>query len=292
MVTNPVRLKLSQKILLMRIITGLITAFLIGVGCRAYGQLNFHAGLTTSYNATFVLDEGLSKDPRYNSTYTYQLSPIGVHVGLDLVKSFGVQLESILSNQGQIYQLINTAKEISGERKIDLQYLHLPLMMKLMSGGKKRVRGNFNLGPQLSLLTKAVESVQAKAGTFTIPEGLDFQTVRNDFPNAVNNNDGTYTIPEDQPSTSLFSKQAGDFKKAEFQLALAFGADVDLTEHLFLSTQVRANYSLMDMRNEEIIYAIKAKGIGDVFGGRANFLVGVQVGLHYMLGSTRSFKKK
>jgi hypothetical protein len=275
----------------MRLIKCLLVLLLVFAN-RSYAQLNFHVGLTTAYNATFVLDEGLSKDPRYHSTYTYNLAPIGTHVGLDLVKGFGLQLESILSNQGQIYELVNTAKEISGERKIDLQYLHLPLMMKLMSGSKKKVRANFNFGPQLSLLTKATESVQAKAGTFTIPEGLDFQTIRNDFPTAVNNNDGTYTIPDDLPSTDIFTKQANDFKKAEFQLALAFGVDIDLTKHFFLSTQVRTNYSLMDMRNEEIIYAIKSKGIAEVFGGRANFLVGVQVGLHYSFGTTRSFVKR
>jgi hypothetical protein len=53
---------------------------------------------------------------------------------------------------------------------------------------------------------------------------------------------------------------------------------------------VRANYSLTDMRNGDVIDAIRNGNASDIFGARANMLVGVQLGLHYMFGSTRSFK--
>ncbi len=271
----------------LKLISLIIPALLM-VGLVANGQI--HLGATTAYNATFVLDKGLSQDPRYNSTYTYQLAPIGFNFGADFGSKFGLQLESILTNQGQIYDMINTAKEIAGTRRIDLQYISLPLMMKFMGGGDGGVRGNFNFGPQLSILTKAVESVQANAGDFAIPSGVDFQNIQADFPSAVNNGDGTYTIPQNLPSKDLLTKQANDFKNAEFQLAAAFGLDIDLSKHMYLTTQVRANYSLMDMRNGDIINALKAGGVGDIFGGRANLLVGVQLGLHYYFGTLRSFK--
>ncbi len=35
-----------------------------------------HLGVTTGINSTFVLDKGLSEDPRYNSQLTYNFSPI------------------------------------------------------------------------------------------------------------------------------------------------------------------------------------------------------------------------
>ena len=267
----------------------IIVSILLVVGFTAQSQI--HLGLTTAYNATFVLDKGLSQDPRYNSTYTYQISPIGFNFGVDIGKKFGLQLESILSNQGQIYQLVNTAKQAAGERKIDLQYVNLPLMMKFMGGGSGKARGNFNFGPQLSILTKAVETVQANAGNFEIPSGVDFAAIQGDFPNAVNNGNGTYTIPSNLPSKDLLTKKGNDFKNAEFQLAAAFGLDIDLSRHMYLTTQVRANYSLSDMRNGDVITAIKNGSVADVFGGRANFLVGVQLGLHYYLGSLRSFKE-
>ena len=68
-------------------------------------------------------------------------------------------------------------------------------MMKFMRGGSGTARGNFNFGPQLSLLSKATETLQANAGKFALPSGVDFTDVQKDFPTAVNNGDGTYQIP-------------------------------------------------------------------------------------------------
>ena len=249
-----------------------------------------HVGATTGMNATFVLDKGLSEDPRYNSTATYQWSPVGFNFGVDIGRKFGLSLESILSNQGQIYEMVDAAKKVSGERKIDLQYLNIPMLMKFMSGGDGKARTNFNFGPQLGILTKATETIQAQAGDYTIPEGLTIEDIQQDFPGATDNGDGTYNLSSEVPTKDLLTKKANDFRNMEFQLAAAFGVDVDLSRHLFLSTQIRANYSLTDMRNGDVIDAIKAGNASDVFGSRANLLVGVQIGLHYSIGVTRSFK--
>jgi Outer membrane protein beta-barrel domain len=280
----------KAKLLYMRLKSGsLIIPFLLIVSSVVNGQVHF--GATTAYNATFVLDEGLKADPRYNSTYTYQTSPIGFNLGVDFGRKFGLQLESILSNQGQIYNVINTAKEIAGTRKIDLQYIHLPLMMKFMSGGSGGVRGNFNFGPQLSILNKGIETLQTSKGDYEIPEGVDFETIKQDYPAAELNSDGTtYNLPNDVPTTALLQKELDDFKNTEFQIAAAFGLDFDLSRHLFLTTQIRANYSLTDMRNEDVINKLKSGDFSELFGGRANFLVGVQLGLHYYFGTLRSFK--
>jgi len=255
-----------------------------------YAEAQIHLGATTAYNATFVLDKGLSEDPRYNSTITYHTSPVGFSFGFDFGNKFGLQLESIISNQGQIYDVINTAKQIAGTRKIDLQYINIPMMMKFMGGGSGSVRGNFNFGPQLSILSKGLETLQTNKGNYEIPEGIDFATIQDDYPSAIDNGNGTYELPNDVPTTALLQKELDDFKNTEFQLAAAFGLDIDLSKHLFLTTQVRANYSFTDMRNEDIINLLKSGDVSEIFGGRANFLVGVQVGLHYYFGTLRSFK--
>src|SRR5690606_5067183 len=150
-----------------------------------------HLGLTTAVNATFVLDKGLSQDPRYNSQYTYKMAPVGFSFGVDFGRTFGLSLESILSKQGQIYEIIDAAQQIKGQREISLSYVHLPLLMRFMSGGNSAVRTNFNLGPQLSFLTEAVESMHYDAGTFTIPDDPSFVLPEG----AVDNGDGTYTAP-------------------------------------------------------------------------------------------------
>ena len=251
-----------------------------------------HLGATTTVNATYVLDKGLSADPRYNSTATYQWAPIGFNFGVDLGRKFGLSLEGIKSKQGQIYEMIDAYEKVKGQRKISLDYLQIPMLFRFMSGGNGGARGNFNLGPQLSLLTDARETLQANAGTFQIPEGVDFASIQQEFPTAVNNGDGTYELPSDVPSQDLLTKKANDFKNTEFSIAGAFGLDIDLSKHLFLTTQIRATYSLTDMRNGDVIEKIKSGDSADIFGQRANLLVGAQIGLHYMFGTTRSHKFK
>ena len=260
---------------------------------RTASAQQVHLGLTTAVNATFVLDKGLSEDPRYNSTYTYQMAPIGFNFGVDIGKKFGLSLESIMSKQGQIYEIIDAAEQIKGQRKIELSYLQLPMLFRFMSGGNAGARANFNVGPQLSFLTNAVESISANGGTYTIPEGVTPESVQANFPTAEINGDGTYTIPEGSPSfKEIMSKEANDFKNTEFSIAAAFGLDIDLSKHLYLTTQIRANYSLTDMRNGDVIESIKNGEGSDIFGQRANLLVGIQLGLHYSFGVTRSFKFK
>src|SRR5690606_2420884 len=127
---------------------------------------------------TYVLDKGLSEDPRYNSTATYQWAPIGFNFGVDLGRKFGLSLEGIKSKQGQIYEMIDAFEKVKGQREISLDYLQLPLLFRFMSGGSSAVRSNFNLGPQMSFLTNARESIEAEAGTFKIPEGVDFASIQ------------------------------------------------------------------------------------------------------------------
>ena len=253
--------------------------------------VQIHLGATTTVNATYVLDKGLSEDPRYNSTATYQWAPIGFNFGVDLGRKFGLSLEGIKSKQGQIYEMIDAYEKVKGHRKISLDYLQLPMLMRFMSGGNAGTRANFNLGPQLSLLTDARESIEAQAGTYQIPEGMDFTSIQQEFPQATDNGDGTYNIP-DMPSMDLLTKKANDFKNTEFSIAGAFGLDIDLSKHLYLTTQIRATYSLTDMRNGDVIEKIKSGDSADIFGQRANLLVGAQIGLHWMFGTTRSHRFK
>jgi len=264
----------------------LALTFITTVG---YGQIQMHVGATSAINATFVLDKGLSDDPRYNSTITYNMAPIGVSFGVDFSNSFGLSLESILSKQGQIYDVINAAKEISGQRKIELSYINLPLMMRFMGSGNSAARGNFNIGPQLAFLTDASETIQYQAGDYTIPDDPDFQLP----PGATDNGDGTYNIPDGvETPQEIYSKSAENFKNTEFQIAVAFGVDIDLSKHLYLSTQIRGLYSLTDMKNGEAWETIASGKPQDILSQRANLVVGIQLGLHYMFGMTRSFKFK
>jgi hypothetical protein len=270
----------------------LILSLLFTVCASGMAQIpHIHLGLSTGVNTTIILDKGLSEDPRYNATYSYNFSPIGFNFGVDFTRRFGLSLEGIKSIQGQVYQILDVASTVQGERKIEMSYLQLPLLLRFMSGGNSGTRANFNFGPQLSLLSDASESVQAKAGTYAIPEGTDFASIQQEFPSAIEQGDGTYQLLSDASPTDLLSKKANDFKNSEFSIAAAFGLDIDLSKHIFLTTQIRSTYSLTDIRNGDVVERIKSGNANDLVSERANLNIGVQLGLHYMFGTTRKFQR-
>lgn len=263
----------------------LVIAVFLPVSLKA--QMKFHVGLTTGINSTIVLDKGLSEDPRFNSTFSYKWAPIGMAVGFDLSPKFGIQLEAIVANQGQIYDVVDILDDLVGSREIDLSYVHIPLLMKFMNGSNKKGRMNFSLGPQLSILTTGIEAIQYIASTQEIPDGLEIPA------GSVDNGNGTYDVPT-LPYTELLSTTAESevqqFKDTEVQIAGSFGFDFDITKNLYLTTLVRINYSFTDMRNDELLEILEEGGDGafDVFGRRANVLIGLQFGIHFMIGGVRS----
>lgn len=294
-------------------------------------QPKIHLGLTTSANSTFVLDKGLSEN--YTPEMNIKWAPVGVSFGVDFTKRFGLQLESIRAAQGQIYQMIDQAQAVQGmiaERNIDLNYLQFPLLLKMMSGGGKAARFNFQAGPQVSLLQKGVETLKfvqsakvnlENGGDISIEDAMVLIGGMDDIPveyqEAIINgtmppldpnnmeipleffqdeaNPGEYLMPENAMMSLMNSEvesRIQKFKDKEIQIAFGFGMDIDVGKNFYISTNVRGNYSFTDMRNEDLINHITANDLSGILGRRANLLVGAQIGLHWMIGGNRSFMAK
>lgn len=299
----------------------------------AYAQPRVHLGVTTGFNSTYVLDKGLSEDPRYTAQANYEWAPIGASFGVDFTNRIGLQIESIRAAQGQIYQMIETANNVQSmiaERNIDLNYIQIPLLMKMMSGGNKGARFNFQLGPQLSLLNSGSETMRfVQDANINISEGgdipIDATTVlvnnSDDIPIAYQQalesgevtsassnelevpleyfqdmeNTSQYNMPESSVMMLMDNEvesEVQQFKDKEIQLAFGFGVDVDLLKHFYFSANVRANYSFTDMRNQDLIDMVRDEDITSFFDNRANLLVGVQLGFHWIIGGNRSFRAK
>lgn len=283
----------------------LIFFLIAGLALEGYSQV--HIGLTTAVNSSFVLDKGLTSDPRYDAEMTYEFAPVGFSFGVDFTKSFGLQLESILANQGQAFEVLDAAKEVVGNRNVDVSYLQLPLLFKFMSGSDKAARTNFSIGPQLSLLRNGSEtleyaesimsvpdefaSINADGTTYTITDPSTNQVLTKE---ATKTEQGDYQVPA--MSKELLSSQATNeferMKNKEFQIAASFGLDIDLGKNLYLNSIIRANYSLTDMRNSDALEQVRNEGFEALFGRRSNMLIGVQLGINYVFSGTRSFKNK
>jgi hypothetical protein len=272
-------------------------------------QIRLHAGANTAVNTSFVLDKGLQEDPRYNSKMTYTLSPIGFSFGADFKSGFSLQLESILAKYGQVYEIVNIAKQAVGERRIDLTYVNLPLLLRFIGNPDAKARLTFMLGPQLSLLTAGKEIVNFAAGTYQFPQDIIYQ--KPDIPNAffaqtptgvevnltqlqqqglaTQNPDGSWNVQlQGSPSVIIAEKGAIDplrrFRNTDLQIAAGIGLDFRINEKLYGSTQIRANYGIVDMRGQDLIDRLQAGTAKDIFGQRANLLIGIQIGLNYIFG--------
>ena len=315
----------------MKIYLNIVVIILLAGSTLA--QPRIHVGLTTGFNSTHVLDKGLQSDPRYVAKANYEWAPIGASFGVDFSNRFGLQLESIKAAQGQIYQMIETVQNVQqmiAERNIDLDYIQIPLLLKMMSKGTGPARFNFQAGPQLSLLNSGVETMKfvqdayinfeqdgdipidmttvlvqnegdippeymqgIASGAITPPNGNQMEVPLEYFEDMEN--PGQYNMPQNSMMTLMSSEvetQIKKFKDKEIQLAFGFGMDIDVLKHFYISANVRANYSFTDMRNQDLIDMIADQDLTDIFSKRANLLIGAQLGLHWTIGGNRSFKAK
>ncbi len=286
-----------------------ILAFLMCSVSLGFAQIRLHVGANTAVNTSFVLDKGLAEDPRYNSQMTYTMSPIGFSFGADFKSGFSLQLESILAKYGQVYEIVNIAQQAVGERRIDLTYINLPLLLRYVGNPDAKARMTFMLGPQLSLLTAGREIVNFAAGTYQFPQDIIYQ--KPDFPNAsfaqtpagveinltqlqqqglaVQNPDGSWNVDlQGSPTVIIAEKGAIDplrrFRNTDLQIAAGVGLDFRINPKLFGSAQIRANYGIVDMRGQDLIDRLQAGTAKDIFGQRANLQVGIQLGLNYVFG--------
>jgi len=306
---------------------------LLLISASAYAQTRIHLGMNTGFNSTHVLDKGLNQDPRYISTTNFKWAPVGFSFGVDFGNFFGLQVESIKAAQGQIYQMIETAQNVErmiAERNIDLNYIQLPFLLKMMGGGNKAARFNFQLGPQLSILNSGAETIKfIENGSFDFAQDgdipIDMTTVmvanEEDIPfgyqEALANGEVTppssngmevpleyfqnpenpdqFDLPQDAMMTLMSSEAQNEiqrFKDKEVQLAFGFGMDFDVFKHFYISALVRGNYSFTDMRNQDLINYIGDEDLSSIFGQRANLVIGAQVGLHWVIGGNRSFRAR
>lgn len=230
----------------------------------------------------------------------------------------------------QLVETAQNVQKMVAERNIDLQYLQFPLLLRMMGGSNNAARFNFQIGPQLSILNSGSEVMRfVEDGTLNLQDGgdipIDVTTVmvgsQGDIPQeyiqdlasgavtppSMNEmeipleyfenaqNPGQFDIPQDAIMTLMNSEVESEiqkFKDKEVQLAFGFGMDFDVLKHFYLSANVRANYSFTDMRNQDLIDYIGDKDITSIFNNRANLLVGVQLGLHWVIGGNRSFRAK
>jgi len=227
-------------------------------------QGTFHFGLTTALYSTWILTNHAAQNSQHDTNKTtFKGAPVGVALGYKFNDHHDLQLESYISYQGQNYKLSaqsNGRGEQIGEKHINLTYLQIPLLYKFTHGDATRFIGL--VGPQIGFLLQGeeVNEITRAGGVKT---------------------DGS-SIPVG--TTVLARKNTGEgnnsFNTLDPSMVLGVGLEKDITDHLYLSGNLRLNHSFRNIcRSKNIVDATT----GDTYAARYNVFGGVQVGIHYTL---------
>ena len=252
----------------------------------AFAQQGFHAGLTTGYYRTLILDKGLFDSPTYEHTSTLSAAPIGLALGYQWDSGNGIQLEVIKAKIGQEFDIMTLTGpggdfKVSGAKEIELDYIQVPLLFKLQAGEKK-TRFSFMFGPQISFLQDAsdVETYSATPLNFTGTN--NYATTPTSGEHVIGSSDGgaRYT-----------------FNDMAVGGVLGFGIDYYATESLYISGNLRFGYNFTEIRNEDDNGGNKfvdtPRNTGDLTAPNTELYVeelrtaaygGLQVGVHYLFG--------
>ncbi len=242
----------------------------------------FHAGLTTGYYYTTILDKGLFDSPTYDHQTTFRAAPIGLALGYQWEGGNGIQVEVISAKIGQEMDIKTLDAPggnfiVSGKKEINLNYIQIPVLFKKQFGEGK-AKFNFHLGPQISLMGKGQD-----VETFSLSPVIYTGTGDN------------YQSETPGEEKIIGSTEKGDNAEYEFNKTaigglVGFGVDYFFNENLYLSGNLRLGYNFTEIRKEEggskfvdtatntsseQVKLYQSELRSAAFGG-------IQIGIHYM----------
>jgi hypothetical protein len=266
-----------------RIVFFLLLALL---GLKSHAQrfsvaLGVYSGITASYSS----DKGIENDPRYEQRFEAKLAPFGVNFSLDY-ESFGLMLSPGLTNVGQNFYLVNTQGGQDGLRKIDLQYLTVPLSFK------------FHLVHFRAFKFSAL-------ATFTPAFLLDGSEQLSHGPTKLQFPTPTYSIlPPDYiveydgviaPAVNDYViAEKKDFRSLQLFAGAGFRSEWDPSNHWRISVDFRLNYGLFDPRTEHYTSTNNESTVKlyDIPGERRDIFAQFTVGISRYIEFEQSEKER
>lgn len=247
-------------------------AFLLPFLAQAQSVKGPYLGVTTQFQNTYIINDEQYDDVNYRHQFTTKWAPFGITAGYKFNENHNVQAELIRSKQGENLDLVDKDGNKTGEKKIDLVYWNIPLLFKYTTTG--RLRFNFHVGPQLSILQKGTEVNRLdKAGVYH-RKGLEYTIPAS----AV----GTHLLASYEEADRQQDASVGTFNKYDLGVLIGTGVEYDLTPNLYLSTNLRYSYNFVNIRKEE---QISSPYDPDTYTLRQNMVVGIQVGLNFLFNT-------
>ena len=231
-------------------------------------QGSFHFGVTTAINNTWIFSENEEQNNKhYENIITYKQAPIGLVIGYKFNYRNDVQIEAYISHQGQDFNLKahgNGTGDKIGEKHINLTYLQVPLLWKFTSGDATRF--NLHFGPQIGFLINGEEVNEITQAGGIKKDGGAIPV-------------GTTVLAHKNKGEDL-TQNRGGLNNLEPNLVLGLGLEKDITDHLYLSGNLRFHYGFKDFRDTETVVDATT---GNKYILRYNVYGGIQFGIHYTL---------
>ena len=250
------------------------SAFLLLFVLGAKAQQGVSIGLFSGINTAWIFNSQQTWGDETYSDYDYGKikTQFGAELGYNFTSHIGLHTGFYNSQQGQNYY----DDGMKLRREINSKYTQIPVLLKLIPGQGK-TRFNLMVGPQFGILKSAHETVKDYDGnviTTTNAALIAEQTARGFTPS-------TLILAEKREMIERTER----FNKNDLSLILGFGADIYLTEGLYLGIGLRANVGVKDINDAN--FKLYDKGTTN-YEASMNLFGGATFSLKYIIPTTKS----
>lgn len=238
-------------------------------------------GVFMGLNFPFTIDQGLNRDTRYYPKFTLRSTPVGFSYGYDKV-GHGFVVTPALTKVGQKYIIHNTQGGEVGERDIQMNYLSVPVALKLHLNDLAFFRLSVVASLNFDYLLAGREVITHDPAKLKYPPGVMIPT------------DPGYTVVYDGvfvPQVDKMEYVSKDkFKAFQLGAGVGFRSDFDFNEDWSMNFDGRAMFGIFDPRTPEYISDLKTGTTTspgtDLYGQRR------EVYLYATVGISRIFQIK
>jgi hypothetical protein len=257
-----------------RRIRNVFIVFLFFVAQLSEAQHIESYGVFMGMNFPFTIDQGLRKDPRYFGRLTLRATPVGFSYGYDRI-GHGFVITPSLVKVGQKYTIQNTQGGEVGVRDIQMDYLTVPVALKLHLNDLAFFRLSVVASANFDYLMSAKEVITHEASKQRYPSSV------------IKPIDPGYTVVYDGVFVPEVNKQEyvskDKFKPLQLSAGVGFRSDFDFNEDWSMNFDGRAVFGIFDPRKDEYVNDLKAGSdsnpVADVYGQRREVYLCVSIGV-------------
>ncbi len=245
----------------------------------------FSLGIFTGITSSYTYDDGIGKDQRYQSRHDVKFAPMGINYEIDF-DNVGFLVSPGLTTIGQNFHVVNTTGGHEGVRKINLQYLNIPIACKLRIIDMSFFRVSFIGSVSAAYLLKGKESVSHNDAKLKIPDEIVPPILPPDY---IREYDGVLS-----PVVRKYSMLTkNDFKPMQFFVAAGLRSDWDMSESWRVSFDLRLNYGLLEPRKDTYLTKLSTyQTLYDIAGNRRDMFAQFTIGISKYVDVEKNDREK